>query len=227
MAYSKVVGTLIGSAFLWFQCGLLLAQAPQKIAGVISGIVVDEQGMTVAGAEVDADSVEALPGSKALRLALTDDSGAFVFNPIKYGTYKFYALKPEAGYPDTKFELYADSYHKTTATISPDSPNATVKIVVGPKAGRVRLVILDSTTGQAVPNPTLILRRLDTNVWISANETDDSILVPPGIPTQLTVQAQGYSNWSNYDPQKSAVSSLLNVKSGEEINLTVELKKLQ
>jgi CheY-like chemotaxis protein len=45
-----------------------------------------------------------------------------------------------------------ESYHKATATISPTSPNAFVKIVVGPKAGIVKLKVVDKLTRAAVPN---------------------------------------------------------------------------
>ena len=199
--------------------GPSVAQEEEKVkAGVISGVVVDQSGLPVGSAEVDADNDDSsMPAHEALRLALTDSSGAFAFDPIKFGAYKFYALKPEAGYPDTKFEIYVKSYHKATATISPTSPTAFVKIVVGPKAGVVKLKVVDKLTRAAVPNPTFVLSRADTRVWVSTSQSDDSsILVPPAVPTQLTVSAGGYTSWTNQDRLK--------IESGAELQMTVELE---
>ena len=202
-------------------------QEPERAnAGIISGIVLDEGGNPVGGAEVDADDiVPSAAVSKALRLALTDNSGAFIFNPVKFGSYKLYALKPEVGYPDTKFEIYANSYRKTMATISATAPNMTVTIMIGPKAGMLRLFVVDKTTHETIHNPTLVLRRPDTGVWISTNETSESLLlIPPGIPTELTVQANGYRSWSNYDAKSPKSAALLKINSGEKIQMTIELE---
>jgi len=191
--------------------------------GVISGVVLDQGGSPVPGAEVDADDFEA-PVARALRLALTDDSGTFTFDPMKFGTYRFYASKPESGYPDTKFELYAENYRKVSATISSATPSAFVTIILGPMAGVVTVVVLDKNTRQAIPNPTIILRRPDTGVWVSVNRSRDSkILVPPAVPTQLTIHADGYIDWSNYDPENPAAATLLKIESGAEAQMTVEL----
>lgn len=210
--------------------GSSVAQEEKKVnTGVISGVVVDQSGSPVGDAEVDADSNDSSGAAhKALRLALTDGSGGFAFDPIKFGTYKFYALKPEAGYPDTKFEIYVESYHKATATISPTSPNAFVKIVVGPKAGVVKLKVVDKLTRTAVPNPTFVLSRPDTGVWVSTSQSDDSsILVPPAVPTQLTVRAGGYASWTNQDRDHPEATSLLKIESGAEDQMTVELESIR
>ena len=125
---------------------------------------------------------------------------------------------------DTKFEIYVESYHKATATISPASPNAFVKIVVGPKAGVVKLKVVDKLTGAAVPNPTYVLLRPDTGVWVSTSQSDySSILVPPAVPIKLTVSAEGYASWSNQDRDPGA-TRLLKIESGAELQLTVELE---
>jgi hypothetical protein len=187
--------------------------------------VADETGRPISGAEVDAESVGDSAVGKGVRLALTDASGAFIFHPLKFGTYKLYGLKPEAGFPDTKFEIYVENYHKAVATVSATSPNVFVTVVVGPKAGFVRLRVLDKNTRQSIANPTITLRRLDTGVWVSPGQDSDvPILVPPSIPTQLTVEAKGYVTWSNYDSNKANADALLKVKSGDEIQLTVELE---
>jgi hypothetical protein len=205
-----------------------VAQQPYGAVGVLKGIVVNEDGVPVSGAEVDADDVAPSPGNKALRLALTDTVGEFTFNPIKFGTYKLFALKPEAGYPDTKFEIYAESYHKVTVTISPASPNALVRIEVGPKAGAIRLLVTDRATHKTIPNPTVILRRPDTGVWVSASQTGDSLfLLPPGIPTLLTINAEGYRSWSPYNTENPSSPALLKVDPGEEIEITAELQSVR
>jgi hypothetical protein len=210
--------------------GSSVAQEEKKVnTGVISGVVVDQSGSPVGDAEVDADSGDSSgAGHEALRLALTDSSGGFAFDPIKFGTYKFYALKPGASYPDTKFEIYVESYHKATATISPTSPNAFVKIVVGPKAGVVKLKVVDKLTRTAVPNPTFVLSRPDTGVWVSTSRSDDSsILVPPAVPTKLTVRAEGYASWTNQDRDHPEATSLLKIESGAELQMTVELESIR
>jgi hypothetical protein len=70
---------------------------------------------------------------------------------------------------------------------------------------------LDKNTRQSIANPTITLRRLDTGVWVSPGQDSDvPILVPPSIPTQLTVEAKGYVTWSNYDSNKANADALLN-----------------
>lgn len=225
MTRLRITFTALCIVALWLLgVGLTGQQRQSSNTGVISRIVVDENGTPVSEAEVDAENTEGSAGSKALGLALTDSSGAFAFNPIGFGTYKFYALKPESGYPDTKFEIYAESYHKTMATVSAVTPNALITIVVGPRAGIVRLKVLDRSTHEPISDPTLVLRRQDTNVWVSASQTNNSlILVPPAVPTQLTVQAKGYATWRNYDLNNPSSAALIVVDSGREIQMTVEL----
>lgn len=212
--------------------GLLLCIAAvdlhaQRSIGVIMGSVRDENGTPVAGAEVDADSIGSESRSKALRLALTDSAGAFRFDPVTFGTYKLYALKPDAGYPDTKFEFYSGQYHDVRATISGVTPQAEVRILVGPKCGVLKLVVLDSTTHRPISNPTVVLSRVDTGVWVSASYAGGSyVLVPPLIPIQVTVRASGYRDLSRGDPNRPDSGPPLRVVSGDTLEQNVMLEPL-
>ena len=197
----------------------------QQNTGVILGSVIDEHGTPVAGAEVDADTVGPDSRSKALRLALTDSRGAFRFDPVRFGTYNLYALKPDAGYPDTKFELYASQHHDVRVTVFAAAPQAEVRILVGPKSGILKLAVLDKATRQQILNPTIILRQVDTGVWISTTYAGDSnILLPPLIPIQVTVQASGYRDWSRGDPKRPDSGSPFRIGSGEELEEKVLLE---
>jgi hypothetical protein len=60
---------------------------------------------------------------------------------------------------------------------------------------------------------------------LRARLNDSRILVPPAVPTELTVQAKGYSSWSNYDSDKPESAELIKIDSGREIQMTVELER--
>jgi len=223
------------SALLLFYASCLLffvshsaAQQPTAELGEIRGVVMDEGGSPVSEAEVDRDSISHGPVGKAISLALTDKSGAFTFSPVKFGSYKLYALKPESGYPDTKFDLYSESYHPVTATVSAASPIVSVVIVVGPRAGMVKLTVIDKVTRQPIPSPTTTIRRLDTDAWISVGRTEDmTMCVPPSIPTEITVHAEGYKEWPNHGSSGSAAKRYVNIASGKEVKMVAELERDQ
>ena len=60
---------------------------------------------------------------------------------------------------------------------------------------------------------------------LRARLNDSRILVPPAVPTELTVQAKGYSSWSNYDSDKPESAELIKIDAGREIQMTVELER--
>ena len=186
---------------------------------------MNENSEPLAGAEVDADEIGLPERSKAIRLALTDSKGAFRFEPVRFGTYKLFALKPEAGYPDTKFELYATQYHPAVAVVSAAAPSAVVRVIVGPRSGILKVTVMDRETGQPIPNPAFLLRRIDNGVWVSGGQSGDStILLPPMIPIQVTVEAAGFKSWTIGDPNRPDSGTPLRMKPGEEGQIAITLQ---
>jgi len=211
--------------FLAALCLLTSQMKAQQGTGAISGIVVSQNGEPLAGAEVDADEIGLSARSKAIRLALTDSKGAFRFEPVKFGTYKLFALKPEAGYPDTKFELYATQYHPAMAVVSAATPSPVVRVIVGPRSGILKIAVIDRETRQPIPNPTFVLRRIDNGVWVSNGQSGDpAILLPPTIPIEVTVEAAGFRSWTIGDPNRPDSGAPFRMKSGEELQTTIALE---
>lgn len=196
----------------------------QRNTGAITGIVIDENGKPISGAEIDADEIVQGPGSKLIRLALSDSSGLFRFEPVKFGSYKLFGLKPESWYPDTKFELYVGQYHPVVVTLSTTQPSANTTLQLGPKSGIVRLTILDQRELRPVTNSVVEIRRVGSDVWISTSLSEEgTILVPPDTPVQLTVRAAGFTPQKRGDPNEPQSGPPVSLHSGEELKINMYL----
>lgn len=198
----------------------------QICAGSISGVVLQQTGVPLSGAEVDAQATGA-PKSKPIRLALADERGHFEFKPVKCGEYKLYAMLPAAGYPDTKFETYSSQYHPIEVSVSQISPSPDVSILVGPRSGILKLDVIEAANHAKIENPVVELRRIDSDVWVSSTvPTTSEILLPPDVAIQITLRADGFETWSRGNPHDRSTGNPITLRSQEQKLETVEMKRI-
>jgi len=121
---------------------LLSAVFPaQAQFGSIHGIVVNEEGNPVKGAQVIATSIGPMAdrplATRLRKLNLTDEAGHFVIFGLQFDEYVVTAYKEEEDYPalvGTWLQFYKTPA-EPTVNLTMQIPTATVEIRLGPKAG--------------------------------------------------------------------------------------------
>jgi hypothetical protein len=191
--------------------------------GLVRGVVVDETGAPVPAAQVSIDPLNGLPRLAPIRMAETDKRGHFSINKLELGTYKVFAKKESAGYPDLTFAFYSNQMF-TTVTLLANSPTADVSLKVGPKAGVVSGLVTDAATNRPVAT-TFTLRRVELpDEWVSIGQRSDyRILVPSSAKVSLEISAPGYKAW-RYTGEDGAPGTALDLAPGEEKQMDIHLQ---
>jgi hypothetical protein len=202
-------------------CFLVYGRAEQP--GAIRGVVVDEVGKPVASAQVIVDPIDGRPRGNAVQVVETDTTGRFSMGDLDFGSYKVFAKKDSAGYPDTSFAFYSNHIF-ATATLTPDVPVASLILKVGPAAGVVVGVVTDPENGPI--GATFLLRRAaDPDNWISLSQRPDyRIMVPPGVDVLLEVSATGFKTWYYGGPSDSLRRVPIRLETRKEMRLDIHLE---
>ena len=207
--------------------GLLLSTVSgQGQGGVITGQVVDNNGAPLPSAQVTASEIGNRPGG-IIPLAETDAKGHFELQHLKWATYRLYAAKPEAGYPNLRFAFYTRNQPTApTVTLTRGSPLATVTLLVGPKAGVIKGVITDAATGDPV-NATIRLERSDApTLWYARSvQSEYRVLVPATVGISIEVTAEGYRKWVPSREPDAPTRAPISLKSGQELRLDIKLQR--
>jgi hypothetical protein len=174
----------------------LLAQcSAAQSAPAISGVVVDEKGEPVAAARVQADPAGGMPQSDIVHEAETDNDGHFTLSGLNLLTYKLFAMKEAANYPNTAFAFYSHQVFPTV-TLTETAPTANVIVKVGPPAAIIRGGVTDAVTGKPVDVSVLMRRVSNPEEWFSVGQRSNyRVLVPPNADIVLEVSAPGYQTW--------------------------------
>jgi hypothetical protein len=114
----------------------------------------------------------------------------------------------------------------STVTLSPQSPEATVALQLGPKAAVVTGTARDARTGKPIP-PAFTIRRLDNpkNVFGISMGANFRILIPSSTDVSLEVSSAGYRHMMYADPHTR--SQTLRLNPAEEVQSDVLLEPLQ
>jgi hypothetical protein len=197
--------------------------------GTIIGTVVDEDGVPVSHI-----GVEACPADVGFDLILpratTDEHGKFALR-ITFSRHDatdrwaVYAYDEEhdqkTGFYPRPSDFFGnkDARHSPVITISSRTPEATVEITLGPKAGALTGHVV-GVEGRPVV-PTFEFRRLSDPDKYDAftfqnNSSPCRVLLPANTSLTLQVTAPGYKPWS----PPNAIS----IGSGEEFELDIRLE---
>jgi hypothetical protein len=201
----------------------LLAHGFAQQPGTIAGTVMDEVGKPLTGAHVIVDPADGRPRSSGLLIVETDKSGHFSIDSLALGTYKVFAKKDSAGYPDTSFAFYSNQVF-ATATLTRDAPIVNLMLKVGPVAGTMTGVVTGVRKDPI--SATFMLRRAaDPNNWISMSQRPEyRILLPPGTDILLEVSAPGYKTWYWGGPSDSLGRPPIRLESRTEMKLDIQLQ---
>jgi hypothetical protein len=159
--------------------------------GCIMGTVVDEQGAPVSGIRIEANLTDP-PGAVLLRnvshvmangVVTTDSNGQFRFRLVQPGEYSIYAHGERLG--------YVGAMKRHTLVVPPGAGCAGITIEEGPKAGKLRLTVVDAVTQKPLSKYYLSASTQPSPAgWFSPNA--DPMLLPPLQAFAVTVKADGY-----------------------------------
>lgn len=202
--------------------GQVEAPQPEQPTGLIRGIVVNEKGQPVDGAQVSAGLV-GVPDGRGRRFVGSGPRGRFALDRLAWGEYAVCARKEADSYPSQCWNFYDDG-RIFKATLSLGAPVADVVVVVGPKAGVLSGSVKDATTGAPVPASLQILRRNSPMPFIVSQSVPPqfSVLIPPESDLDIEVRAPGYRVW-RYSLDGGSRGAPLRARSEERRTLDVSL----
>jgi hypothetical protein len=199
------------------------AGKPQVHAG-IAGTVRDEQGHPLKNI-----SVHAVLEQTGMYMPTVDsnEAGHFVIENLEPGTYSIFGEGAADTYPDTALPFYPNE-NPLKVTLG-NSGEATIVLVLGPRAGVLCGTVLDKATGHAIISqraPHFIVRKVSNRA--------DSIefvgpakfrwLLPPATEVTLEVFAEGYKPWVYAEPSSPLTPMPFRIESGEEKTLNIMLE---
>ena len=191
--------------------------------GAVAGTVLNETGNKVVGALVIVDPLDERPKASALLVVETDIEGKFSMSNLAFGSYKVFARKDSAGYPDTSFAFYSD-HTFPTVSLTASSPSANLIVKVGPPAGVLTGLVKDGKDNPIAA--TFFLRRAsDPDNWISMSERPEyRVLIPPDVEVLIEVSAPGYKTFYYGGASDLLNRSPVRLASRKEIRLNIQLE---
>jgi len=199
------------------------AGKPQAHAG-ISGTVRDEQGHPLKNI-----SVHAVLEQTGVYMPTVDsnEAGHFVIESLEPGTYSIFGESAADIYPDTTLPFYPNE-NPLKVTLG-NSGEATIVLVLGPRAGVLCGTVLDKATGHAIISqhaPHFIVRKVSSRADSIelAGPAKFRWLLPPATEVTLEVYAEGYKPWVYAEPSSPLTPMPFRIESGEEKNLNIMLE---
>lgn len=204
------------ATFVFAFSSFCFAACADEQPGIINGTVVNEKGQPVGAATVSIDPLDGGPRSAPVREVQTESNGRFSMDDLKFGTYKLFAMKESAGYPNTAFAFYSNNIF-STATLTPTTPVIDVVLKVGPPAGVFTGYVTDAVTHQPVRAAFLLRRVADPGNWISLSQQPHfRVLLPALTPISVEVFAPGYRTYYYAGAADALNRPPLKLDSGEE-----------
>jgi hypothetical protein len=191
-------------------------------SGSIRGMVLDENGQPLVGAEVSATKDE-FQAHRVGRFFNTDSDGHFEVKDLPLGIYVVLARKEDEGYPETRLAFYSN-LEVSRATLTAAQPDAYVTLRMSPKAGWLELSVVDQATGTKLQSATVTLRRVaNPNLYISTSATNKRTAVPSQVDVSVEIAAPGYREWT--ESSRGGAPYIIRLSPGETSKLSVSLTR--
>jgi hypothetical protein len=197
---------------VWISDGL--AQSSATATGTIQGVVLENDGKPLAGAEV-----YALPEENMLKpiRARADDKGKFTISDVPAGTVYLEAAKEDQGHPYSLFSFFIMPGQKEPNQIKVKAGEVTkgALIRMGAKAASLTIMLTDESN-RPVPNAAFVFVRPDIPGGYRRGAGEKTTLQVPPVPFHFSVMAPGYETWN---------SDEIHLKSGESQTVSAVLHK--
>src|ERR1019366_9852709 len=178
------------SAVCFLAVSLVAAAVPAASqTACLAGTILDSDGPPIAQMHVLASETT----HAFFRVTTTDESGHFTFADLIPGTYDITTRNPDLGYPDSGDVVFAGTLDRLLVPVNASGPCASLTIR-RTRAGRLRIKLLDQSTGQTIPEPQANFRRAGHEGWDGISLFHNILLVPPSQPLEIHIGAKGYQS---------------------------------
>jgi hypothetical protein len=196
-------------------------------SGNISGQILDESRLPVAGVLVQVDHAGDAQGS-LMKQVYTDQRGDFSIGALVFGKYFVYYQKPSDNYPRNDFSFYSGGKN-IFVELTEGHSRAVLSITLGPKGGRLLGHIFDQANNAPIRGARLLLRRSDNpSLWVSEGVSSGfSLLVPSGVPFTITVNSESYESVPYGAPPGSTTPATIRVDAEGTFTITVKMRRIK
>lgn len=192
--------------------------------GVIYGIAIGQDGQPAKRI-----LLTAYPLGVALAAVLphtrTNDAGEYKFEKIPWwGRYTVFADDEDAGY--SQFGTGTGHSEPSEVELTPEHPEAELKVYLPPKAGFVEIHLTNHRTGAPISAMRVALMPAEkptSPLFTESCYSNKIILIPPDKPVLLHVSSDGFHEWT----ESVAKGKLIRLASGDRLKLDVQLDPLQ
>src|SRR5208282_25209 len=148
------------------------------------------------------------------------------------GSYPVFAQDRESGYGYGANLGTDDLHYGAVAEITPDHPNAELRLVLPPKAGFLQVRLTDRATGNIIPQVTLkvALAENPDRKWFASMYTwpicaqfghnGCGVLIPPDKQVIVQVSSPGPEFW--HEAEGSGTERSLRVASGDRVTWNIQ-----
>src|SRR5260370_3363275 len=204
--------------------GVLIGSNAQP-AGEIHGVVIEADGQPAKGMRVIA--IMQCPSACGLWMedTITNRAGEYRFQHVPLEKYSVFPNNTRAGYP--LFRTPARGVELT-----PDHPDADLRIDLPPKTGILMVHLTDGTTGTIIPRALVKVAVADdpnsiwSEGWADSSScifySDCAIPVPPDKQLLVHVSSAGFHEWD----ESAGKGKSLFVHSGARLTWDIQLEPL-
>ena len=216
-----------------YRCVVVLMLSTSMFGQRIHGVLVGQDGQPAKKIMVAARWL--CPGPGLCRIsqtsAVTDQNGEFSFNRVGFGKYVVFADDKEAGYGYDAGPAATGTLYAGTVEITPEHPDAELRLFLPPKAGFLDVRLTDQSTGTEISTVTVsVAENSDANRSQTTFERSNChlfghdlcyVLVPPDTQVTVRVSSPGYEGW---DGRNDMTERTVRLASGDRVTWEVQLK---
>ena len=200
------------SAVLFLAVSLVAAAVPAASqTACLAGTILDSDGPPIAQMHVLASETT----RAFFRVTTTDESGHFTFADLIPGTYDITTRNPDLGYPDSGDVLFTGTLDRLLVPVKASEQWAPLTIH-RTRAGKLRIKLIDPSTGQTILEPQANFRWAGHEGWDGISLFHDILLVPTSRSLEVHLGAKGY--------QPADIVQVTPLQPGEERTLVLSLR---
>jgi hypothetical protein len=227
--------TVLTSGWMKVYCTVVVLVLSTSMFGQqIHGVLIGQDGQPAKRITVAA--LWMCPaGGKPCRIskssAVTDQNGEFRFNRVGVGKYAVFAEDKEAGYGYGASSIADDPRYTGVAEITPEHPDAELRLFLPPQAGFLDVRLTDQSTGTEISTVTVsVAANPNANRFQTTFERSNCqqfghnlcyVLIPPDTQVTVRVSSPGYEGW---DGKNDTTERALRLASGDRVTWEAQLK---
>jgi hypothetical protein len=232
---SALAALLLSANMFGQQSGPTAASQTREVP-TIHGVLIGQDGQPAKRVRVAA--LWKCPAGSACgfspRGAVTDQNGEFRFNRVPVGKYSVFADDKEAGYGYAASSGEDDRHYSVVAEITPEHPDAEVRLFLPPQGGFLDVHLTDQSTGNEISTVTVSMELAEkpSGHWSQTTFERSSdcevfghhfcyVLIPPDTQVTVHVSSPGYEGW---DVSEDATVRSLRIAPGDHVRWDVKLK---